>query len=93
MNPRPIPLVIDQRKYLLLFATLFILQLIWNFCHFSIKWYLNDYGCLLDEIQDDKLKKKIGKRLSGDARAMIAKFAKIKEPNSQKLLETCYTKE
>ena len=39
------------------------------------------------------MKKKIGKRLSGDARAMIAKFAKIKEPNSQKLLETCYTKE
>jgi len=65
----------------------------WNFWHFSIKWYLNDYGCLLDEIQDDKLKKKIGKRLSGDARAMIAKFAKIKEPNAQKLLETCYTKE
>ena len=53
----------------------------WNFWHFSIKWYLNEYGCLLDEIQDDKLKKKIGK------------FAKIKEPNAQKLLETCYTKE
>jgi hypothetical protein len=64
-----------------------------NTIYDSIKWYLNDYGCLLDEIQDDKLKKKIGKRLSGDARAMIAKFAKIKEPNSQKLLETCYTKE
>ncbi len=65
---------------------------LWNYWHFSIKWYLNDNGCYLDEIQDDKLKKKISKRLSGAARAMIAKFAKIIEPNYQELTTECYTK-
>jgi hypothetical protein len=64
----------------------------WNFWHFSIKWYLNDHNCYLDEIQDDKLKKKISKRLSGEARAMIAKFAKIIEPDYQELSADCYTK-
>jgi hypothetical protein len=63
----------------------------WNYWHFSIKWYLNDHCCYLDEIQDDKLKKKISKRLSGEARAMIAKFAKIIKPDYQQLLTDCYT--
>ena len=64
----------------------------WNYWHFSIKWYLNGYNCYLDEIQDDKLKKKISRRLSGEARAMLAKFAKIIEPDYQELLADCYTK-
>ncbi len=64
----------------------------WNFWHYSIKWYLNEHSCFLDDIQDDKLKKKITKRLSGEARAMIAKFAKIIEPNIQELLADCYMK-
>jgi hypothetical protein len=46
----------------------------------------------LDQIQDDKLKRKISKRLSGEARAFIAKFAKIIEPDYQELLADCYTK-
>jgi hypothetical protein len=64
----------------------------WNYWHFSIKWYLNDYNCYMDQIQDDKLKRKISKRLSGEARALIAKFAKIIEPDYQELLADCYTK-
>ena len=69
--------------------------LLWNrwFTLLRNRWFTLPRNTQLDEIQDDKLKKKIGKRLSSDARAMIAKFAKIKEPNAQKLLETCYTKE
>lgn len=65
---------------------------LWNFWHFSIKWYLNDHNCFLNEIQDEKLRKKIAKRLSGEARAMVAKFAKIVEPNFQELITECYTK-
>lgn len=63
----------------------------WNFWHFSLKWYLSEHNCYLDQIQDEKLRKKISKRLSGESRAMIAKFAKIVEPDYHQLLEDCYT--
>ena len=64
----------------------------WNYWHFSIKWSLNEYSCYLNDIQDEKLKIKISKRLSGNARAMIAKFAKITEPDFHELPFMCYNK-
>lgn len=64
----------------------------WNYWHFSIKWYLNEHGCYLDEYQDNNMKEKIKKRLSGVARAMIAKFAKIIEPDFQEMPLNCYSK-
>lgn len=64
----------------------------WNFWHFSVKWYLTDYKQYLDEIVDDSLKKRITKRLSGLARALIAKYGKIIEPNYHEILKDCYLK-
>jgi hypothetical protein len=65
---------------------------IWNFWHFSVRWYLVEHQCYLDSMTDEKLKSKITKRLSGNARAMLAKFAKVIEPTGILLPESCYTK-
>jgi len=66
---------------------------LWNFWHYSVKWFLIDYDCYLDRVEDVKLKSKIAKRLSGEARAMIAKFAKVIEPDYQELHLDCYLKD
>jgi len=65
----------------------------WNYWHFSIRWYLSDHNCYLNELEDSSLKKKITKRISTDARAILARFANIKQPDSIKIPDTCYQKE
>lgn len=65
---------------------------LWNYWHYSIKWFLQDYNCYLDAIKDEKLKRKIAKRLSGEARALIARFASVNQPNYQELSKSCYLK-
>lgn len=64
----------------------------WNYWHYSIKWHLDDYGCYVDDLEDIKLMSRIKKRLSGHARAMLARFATITQPPFNELPPYCYTK-
>lgn len=64
----------------------------WNYWHFSINWFLEDYSCFLNEIQDDKLKKKISKRLSTPARALFAKFSSLSAPPLVEISKSRYEK-
>lgn len=65
---------------------------LWNYWHFSIRWFLPDRDCYLEDIVDVKLKRKITKRLSTEARALIAKYAFIIEPQYLPLSPECYEK-
>lgn len=65
----------------------------WNYWHFSIRWYLKEFNCFLNELEDLSLKKRITKRISTDARAILARFANIKQPDLIKIPHTCYLKE
>lgn len=62
----------------------------WNYWHFSIRWKTKDQGFwhTLNENQ----KRKLTKRLAHEARANIAKFAKIEEPNYSQLNHSDYCK-
>lgn len=62
----------------------------WNYWHFSIRWKTEDqeYWHQLSKSQS----KKLAKRLGHEARANIAKFAKIAEPNYYPLERQDYFK-
>jgi len=62
----------------------------WNYWHFSIRWELDD-GMYWHELQD-KERAKLAKRLASEARAIIAKFAEIEEPNYSQLEKEEYCK-
>ena len=55
----------------------------WNYWHFSIRWKTEEQG-FWHQLGDNQ-KKKLAKRLGHEARANIAKFAKIEEPNYSQL--------
>lgn len=64
----------------------------WNFWHFSIRWKFED-GKFWDELPDDeKNKDRLKKRLATEARAIIAKFAQIPEPDYFELDSKFYQK-
>lgn len=57
----------------------------WNFWHFSIRWRFED-GRFYHELPDSERKKdRLRKRLSHEARSIIAKFADTVEPNYSEL--------
>lgn len=62
----------------------------WNFWHFSIRWFLPDKNLFLNEMDDDKIKRRYKRRLSGEARALIARFADISEPDDYSIQPDCY---
>lgn len=64
--------------------------MMWNFWHFSIRWQL-DTGEMLHELED-KQRKKLERKLAGESRALIAKYAVIKMPNYSILDSECYLK-
>jgi hypothetical protein len=64
----------------------------WNFWHYSIRWYLPEHQNYLDELKDDKLRNKIIKRLSGEARAVLARNFAISVPESTEIKDSCYMK-
>jgi hypothetical protein len=64
----------------------------WNYWHFSIRWYLPDIKIFLNELSDIKLRNKYAKRLSGEARALIAQFGEINYPNFYLIPNDCYMK-
>jgi hypothetical protein len=62
----------------------------WNFWHFSVRWRFDD-GSFYHELPDSERKKdKLRKRLSHEARAIIAKFAFTQEPNFSELTNKHY---
>lgn len=60
----------------------------WNFWHFSLRWETN-FG-LLEDIEDEKLKNKIAKKLGHSVKAVLSKFAKITEPPNPEFNQGCY---
>jgi len=61
----------------------------WNYWHFSIRWRTEEGFW---HTLNDNQKKKMSKRLAHEARANIAKFAKIEEPNYTQLNHPDYCK-
>ncbi len=62
----------------------------WNYWHFSIRWDLGD-GIYWHQLPE-KEKKKMAKRLGGETRSIIAKYAEIEEPNYSQLEKFEYCK-
>jgi hypothetical protein len=52
----------------------------WNYWHFSIRWNIEKKGFWHKLELNESQRKKLGKRLGHEARATIAKFARIQEP-------------
>jgi len=61
----------------------------WNYWHFSIRWRTEEGFW---HTLNDNQKKKMSKRLAHEARANIAKFAKVEEPNYSQLNHSDYCK-
>lgn len=57
----------------------------WNYWHFSVRWYLLEREVYLYELQDEKEKGKIKKKLGNEARALIAQYAKVEQPSYTEL--------
>jgi hypothetical protein len=61
----------------------------WNFWHFSLRWSTN-LGTL--DSLEEKLRKKVAKRIGHSARSVIAQFATITIPPHPILPKECYYK-
>ncbi len=61
----------------------------WNFWHFSLRW--SSDGVNIDTLQPNE-KAKIVQKFSHSARAAIAALAKIDEPQSEAIPESCYVR-
>lgn len=64
----------------------------WNYWHFSFRWQL-DSGEIVETIDDAKRKKKLARLIGSEARAMLAKNAKIRIPAHKVLEAQNYLKE
>ena len=62
----------------------------WNYWHFSIRWETEDLG-FWHKLNDNQ-KKKLAKRLGHEARANIAMFAKIEQPEYPVISEVNFLK-
>jgi len=63
----------------------------WNFWHFSLRWKLHT-GEFLEDIDNEKTRKKIAKKIGQAVRVTIAQFAIIQEPEHSLLPKGCYCK-
>ena len=82
-----------ERDNLPLTATCIVIHtpMRWNFWHFSLRWELHTNE-KLEDIENDKTRKKIAKKIGQFVRVAIAHFAIIYQPEHDILPPNCYCK-
>ncbi|MFD2966564.1 hypothetical protein [Sphingobacterium bambusae] len=64
--------------------------MLWNYWHFSVRWYLVEQGQFLADVEDPKLAGKYKKRLGHEARSLIAQFAVAYASDVVPINHACY---